>query len=77
MADLVPPERRATAYGILATVQGLCVLPAGLLAGWLWTAVSPQAPFLAGAGLSLAAAAGLALLSASSGPRGTCSRRPT
>ncbi|HXG60851.1 MAG TPA: MFS transporter [Planctomycetota bacterium] len=77
VADLVPPERRATAYGILATVQGLCVLPAGLLAGWLWTAASPRAPFLTGAGLSLAAAAGLALLPGASGPRGTCSRKPT
>lgn len=77
VADLVPPERRATAYGILGTVQGLCVLPAGLLAGWLWTAASPQAPFLAGAALSFAATAGLALLPAPAGPRDPCSRKPT
>jgi MFS family permease len=59
VADLVPPERRATAYGLLAAVQGLCVLPAGLVGGWLWSAISPSAPFFLGSGLALAAAVGL------------------
>lgn len=59
VADLVPAERRATAYGLLSAVQGIGVLPAGLLAGWLWAAVSPAAPFLCGGLLSLFAALGL------------------
>ena len=33
---------------------------ASVLAGWLWTMAGPQATFLAGAGFSLAALAGLA-----------------
>jgi len=59
VADLIPPERRASAYGIFAAAQGLSVLPAGVLAGWLWSAVGPSAPFLLGGILSLAAAIGL------------------
>jgi MFS family permease len=59
VADLVAAERRATAYGLLSAAQGVCVLPASLLAGWLWTLVSPATPFLVGAVLSLLAALGL------------------
>lgn len=62
VADLVPPERRATAYGMLSAAQGLCVLPASLLAGWLWTAVSKPTPFLVGGALALIAATGLLIV---------------
>ncbi len=59
VADLVPAHRRATAYGLLSAAQGVCVLPASLMAGFLWTFVSPSTPFLVGAVLSLLAAIGL------------------
>jgi MFS family permease len=65
VADLVGAERRATAYGLLSAAQGMCVLPASLLAGWLWTAVSPATPFLVGSVLSLVAALGLVTVRAS------------
>ncbi|HVE12399.1 MAG TPA: MFS transporter, partial [Elusimicrobiota bacterium] len=61
VADIVSVERRATAYGVLGAAQGFSVLPAGVLAGWLWGAVSPAAPFWAGSALSLLAAAALAV----------------
>jgi len=41
---------------------GLAALPASLLAGVLWQAISPAAPFYLGALLAAAAMAGLFLL---------------
>lgn len=54
-ADRVPADRRGTAFGLLNLSMGLGVLPASLLAGWLWDSVSPQATFLAGAAFSMIA----------------------
>ena len=62
VADLVPAGMRATAYGVHATVVGLSLLPASLLAGVLWDRVGRAAPFALGAGLALIAAVLLALL---------------
>ncbi len=59
VADLVPDERRGTAYGLYQGVVGLTLLPASLLAGWLWDAVSPATPFYLGAGLAFIAMLGL------------------
>ncbi len=56
IADLVTPERRATAYGIYYAVVGLALLPASLVAGALWDRV--------GAGPTLALDAALAALAA-------------
>lgn len=36
VADLVPEEKRGTAYGLYHGVVGLTLLPASLIAGWLW-----------------------------------------
>jgi len=57
MATLVPRERKATGFAIYYTVMGLCLLPASVIGGWLWTRVSPSATFIAGSLLSLAAGA--------------------
>jgi MFS family permease len=62
VADLVPAERRGTAYGYFQGVVGLTLLPASLLAGWLWEAVSPAATFYLGAGLAFLAMLGLMML---------------
>jgi len=63
VADLVPPARRGTAYGYYHGVVGLTLLPASVLAGWLWSVLSPAAPFYLGAGMAfLALLALLALL---------------
>ncbi|MFA5308106.1 MAG: MFS transporter [Dehalococcoidales bacterium] len=55
VADLVPAERRGTAYGYYHGVVGLMLLPASVLAGWLWDKVSPATPFYLGAGLAFLA----------------------
>ena len=54
IADLVPRERRATAYGAYHAAVGAALLPASLLAGVLWERVGPAGAVrvrgLAGAG---------------------------
>jgi len=62
VADLVPEEKRGTAYGLYHGVVGLALLPASLIAGWLWEAVNPAAPFFLGAGLAFMAMLGMMVL---------------
>ena len=62
VADLVPAERRGTAYGYYQGVVGLMLLPASVLAGWLWEKVSPATPFYLGAGLAFLAMVGMLAL---------------
>ncbi|MBC7220642.1 MFS transporter [Candidatus Bipolaricaulota bacterium] len=59
VADLVPAELRGTAYGTYSTVVGAMDLPASAIAGVLWQAVSPGAPFFFGAAAALLAAVAL------------------
>jgi MFS family permease len=61
VADLVPEEKRGTAYGLYHGVVGLTLLPASIIAGWLWQAYSPSTPFFFGAGLAGAAVVGMML----------------
>jgi len=62
VADLVPEEKRGTAYGLYHGVVGFTLLPASLLAGWLWDTVGPATPFYFGAGLAFVAMLGLMVL---------------
>ena len=62
VADLVPIEKRGTAYGLFHGVLGITLLPASLIAGWLWQTINPAAPFLFGAGLAFLAMVGLLVL---------------
>lgn len=61
VADLVPPERRGTAYGLYNAAIALTALPASLIAGMLWQGIGAwngfgaSAPFVFGAALALAA----------------------
>jgi len=61
VADLVPAERRGTAYGIYNAAVGITVFPASLIAGMLWQGVGdwqgfgPSAPFIFGGSLALIA----------------------
>jgi MFS family permease len=55
VADRVPEQLRGTAFGFLNLLVGVALLPASLVAGWLWQAVSPGAAFLAGSGFAVAA----------------------
>jgi MFS family permease len=67
VADLAPTDLRATAFGILNAVQGVMILPASVIAGILWSAIAPPAPFWFGAGC--AAAAVVLLLATVRAPR--------
>lgn len=62
VADLVPQERRGTAYGLFHGIVGITLLPASIIAGWLWQTVSPAAPFYFGACLAFLAMVGLLVL---------------
>ncbi len=62
VADMVPAEKRGTAYGYFNGVVGLMALPASVIAGWMWEAINPAATFYFGAGLAFLAMLGLLLL---------------
>lgn len=56
IADLAPERSRASVYGIFNWVTAVAALPASLLAGWLWRAYTPGAPFALGSALAALAA---------------------
>lgn len=45
VAELSPPQFKASGLGGYQMVTGLCAFPASFLAGLLWDAISPTAPF--------------------------------
>lgn len=49
VSDLAPAEIKGTALGTFHTFTGLAALPAGYIAGELWSKVNPGATFLFGA----------------------------
>ncbi len=67
VADLVPADRRGTAYGVYNAAIGIMAFPASLIAGLLWQGVGgwggfgPSAPFIFGGALALVATALLVL----------------
>lgn len=71
VADLVPAERRGTAFGWYNLALGLGALPASLLFGAIWDGMGAPAAFGLGAALSLLAAVGIAFVA----PAGTLSAR--
>lgn len=56
LATIIPPDFKATAFGIYATCTGLAMFPASLIGGWLWDHVSPSATFYFGAGTAVLSA---------------------
>lgn len=56
VADLSVPENRGTAMGLMHSVTGLLAFAASAAAGWLWSNVSPSAPFFYGAACAVASA---------------------
>lgn len=62
VADLVPSSRRGTAYGWVALVTTVTLLPSSLLAGFLWEHFGPATPFYFSACVSLIATFLIALL---------------
>jgi len=62
VAELVPDARRGAAYGLYNASIGVMALPASVIAGALWTRVSPAAPFAFGAILAFLAYIGLQMV---------------
>ncbi|MDP3163496.1 MAG: MFS transporter [Reyranella sp.] len=61
IADIAPPELRGTAFGMFNLLGGLALLTASVVAGVLCDHFGAQATFLAGAGFTGLALAGLAI----------------
>ena len=55
ITTIANPDIIATSFGAYQTILGICTFFASLLAGLLWTLVSPSAPFLFGAILAVIA----------------------
>lgn len=62
VSDVVPAERRGTAFGWFNLAVGLGALPASLIFGLIWDRVGPDAAFTLGATLALIAAVGIAVV---------------
>ena len=56
LATIIPPDFKATAFGVYATFVGLAALPASLIGGVLWDRVSPAATFYFGSATAIVAA---------------------
>lgn len=61
VAELSPPEQKATVLGLHATLLGIGLFPASLFAGYLWNLGGPATPFFFGGSASLIATILLAL----------------
>lgn len=59
VADLVPEEKRGTAYGFYNLAFSIGVLPASIIFGGVWTYYGATTAFLLSAGISVAAAGAL------------------
>jgi len=55
VAELSSPSEKATILGLHATLLGIGLFPASLLAGWLWNTWGAAAPFFFGGSASLVA----------------------
>ena len=59
VADIAPKPLRATVMGLHATLVGIGLLPASLLAGMLWKGLGSSAPFYFGGFMGMVASIGL------------------
>lgn len=62
LATIIPPDFKATGYGVYATATGLATLPASLIGGLLWDRVSPAATFYFGSATAALSALLFAIL---------------
>lgn len=54
IAEISPPELKGTMLGLQATIVGVALLPASIIAGFLWDWFGAPVPFVFGACLALA-----------------------
>ncbi len=56
ISGLIPSAKAGTAFGAYQTLVGLCAFLASFIAGWLWSLISPGAPFIFGGVMAIIAA---------------------
>ena len=66
VADLVPQEKRGTAYGFYNLAFSITVFPASIIFGAIWTTFGAEAAFLTSAAISICAAAFLLTIKSTS-----------
>ncbi|MDD5017485.1 MAG: MFS transporter [Eubacteriales bacterium] len=62
IAEISPKELKGSVLGLHASLVGIALLPASIIAGFLWDAVCPAAPFYLGAGLALVSAVSICII---------------
>jgi len=62
IAEIAPPDMRGTLLGMHATLVGIALLPASIIAGLLWDSFGPAAPFWFGGSLGFLASLAIALV---------------
>jgi len=62
VAEIAPPDQKATLIGLHATLVGVGLLPASLIGGALWNYFGAGATFYFGGALGLLAALGMMLV---------------
>ena len=76
VVDRVPADLRGTALGLYSLITGGALLAASVLAGWLWTTISPGATFIAGAIFAALALIGIIVWQAAQPPHIRGSKAP-
>ncbi len=74
VSELAPEDRRATALGLFSAVTGITLLPASLIAGFLYSFAGKAYPFYFGSLMSLLAVVIMGLFLKESRPGGTADR---
>lgn len=62
VADIVPQNKKGTAFGLYNLIIGGTLFPASLIAGFLWQSFSPGAAFYFGSALAIIATVGFLVL---------------
>jgi MFS family permease len=62
IVDIVPEENKAGALGLHAAIVGIGLLPASVIAGFLWEGLGPSAPFLFGGSLAIITSIGVYII---------------
>ncbi|MDU2066768.1 MAG: MFS transporter [Sporomusaceae bacterium] len=61
LADAAPGDQKASVYGLHALITGIALLPASLIAGFLWDWLGASAPFWFGGIMGIGAAISISL----------------
>lgn len=62
IAEMAPPNLKSSALGLHSAVVGIGLLPASVIAGFLWDTIGQAAPFIFGGSLALLASVGIFLV---------------